>query len=53
MIAEAKVRNGEDGTDELNMIRNRVGMNFFSQLLGCHIGVCHNDIPVKLHRMWG
>ena len=27
MIAEAKVRNGEDGTDELNMIRNRVGMN--------------------------
>ena len=26
MKAEAKVRNGEDGTEELNAIRSRVGM---------------------------
>ena len=27
MVAEAKVRNGQDGSEELNQIRRRVGMD--------------------------
>ena len=49
MVAEAKVRNGQDGSEELNQIRRRVGMDnrkaTLDTLLDERIFLCPNLSP--------